>query len=106
MAVIAAVVMIMTWGITIGVNYQRMNAIEKSQDISIERMDKLEKVVTDGMAQRLKLQADMDNMKLILGKNSDKLDKIYDMINEHMRQPTLKQNALEGGSSTYDYLTQ
>jgi hypothetical protein len=88
--VILTVVTIVGWGISIGINYQRMNGLEKSsekyQGATDTRIEKLEQTVRTGMDLRIRLEEAVKTLQVTANSNSTKLDEVLQSLNEHKLQ--------------------
>jgi hypothetical protein len=97
--VVITIVLIMGWGISIGVGYQQIKDNAANLGKIDTRVDKLETLVRDGMTLRIQLQKDVQALQQTADKNSTKLDKIIDMVNDHLRQSGSKSMSINKTSS-------
>jgi hypothetical protein len=82
--VIVGIVMIATWGISIGMMIERQNNTNANLARTDTRLEKLEVIVTEGMKLRIQLQEGVKNLQNSTDENGRKLDRIEGLVTNHI----------------------
>lgn len=98
--VITAFVIVLLWGISIGIGFNRLTNVEAKQEASEQWQKETDKILRDGMTLRIQLQKDvsyvLEEIKSLRDSsqdNSKKLDEINALLTKHILTDTAKSSS-------------